>query len=98
MATVRMSKTLIDEILKNFGIDATRIFMISDSPPDRELEWTDEGIQSSKNLINRIERYFQNEKSSINQESKKKVEKFVKNIELMQSIQDTVFYLKMHIL
>jgi leucyl-tRNA synthetase len=54
-----------DEILKNFGIDATRIFMISDSPPDRELEWTDEGIQSSKNLINRIERYFQNEKSSL---------------------------------
>ena len=70
-----------DEILKNFGIDATRIFMISDSPPDRELEWTDEGIQSSKNLINRIERYFQNTKSSINQESTKIVEKFVKNIE-----------------
>ena len=70
-----------DEILKNFGIDATRIFMISDSPPDRELEWTDEGIQSSKNLINRIERYFQNEKSSISQESTKIIEKFVKNIE-----------------
>ena len=32
--------------------------MISDSPPDRELEWTDEGIQGSKNLVNRIERYF----------------------------------------
>jgi leucyl-tRNA synthetase len=32
-----------NEILDNFGIDATRIFMISDSPPDRELEWTDEG-------------------------------------------------------
>ena len=28
-----------DEILDNYGIDATRIFMISDSPPDRELEW-----------------------------------------------------------
>jgi leucyl-tRNA synthetase len=47
-----------NEILENFGIDATRVFMISDSPPDRELEWTDEGIQSSKNLINRLERYF----------------------------------------
>ena len=46
------------EILENYGINSTRIFMISDSPPDRELEWTDEGIQSSKNLINRIERYF----------------------------------------
>jgi leucyl-tRNA synthetase len=37
-----------NEILENYGIDATSIFMISDSPPDRELEWTDEGIQSSK--------------------------------------------------
>ena len=32
--------------------------MISDSPPDRELEWTDEGIQSSKNLIHRIRKIF----------------------------------------
>ena len=47
-----------DEILENYGIDATRIFMVSDSPPDRELEWTDNGIQSSKNLIKRIEKYF----------------------------------------
>ena len=52
-----------NEILENFGIDATRIFMISDSPPDRELEWTDEGIQSSKNLVNRLERYFLKEKT-----------------------------------
>ena len=51
-----------DEILDNYGIDATRFFMISDSPPDRELEWTDEGIQSSKNLVNRLERYFQKKK------------------------------------
>ena len=53
-----------DEILKSYGIDATRIFMISDSPPDRELEWTDEGIQSSKNLTHRIERYFSKEMTS----------------------------------
>ena len=39
--------------------------MISDSPPDRELEWTDEGIQSSKNLINRIEKYFLKQKTNI---------------------------------
>ena len=43
-----------DEILDNYGIDATRIFMISDSPPDRELEWTDEGIQSSKNWYHNL--------------------------------------------
>ena len=69
------------EILENFGIDATRIFMISDSPPDRELEWTDEGIQSSKNLINRIERYFHHEKTELNEETFKIVEKFVDEME-----------------
>ena len=58
-----------NEILDSFGIDATRIFMISDSPPDRELEWTDEGIQSSKNLINRLEKYFHQNKSEITDET-----------------------------
>ena len=69
------------EIIENFGIDATRIFMISDSPPDRELEWTDEGIQSSKNLINRIERYFHHEKTEPNEETFKIVEKFIDEME-----------------
>ncbi len=71
-----------DEILENYGIDATRIFMISDSPPDRELEWTDEGIQGSKNLIHRIERYFLKKEIKIDIEIEKNIEKFVYNIEL----------------
>ena len=70
-----------NEILDNYGIDATRIFMISDSPPDRELEWTDEGIQSSKNIINRIERYFKNKQTTVENESIKSVEKYVFEIE-----------------
>jgi leucyl-tRNA synthetase len=70
-----------DEILQNYGIDATRIFMISDSPPDRELEWTEEGIQGSKNLIHRIERYFEKDKSKITDETYKHIEKFVHDIE-----------------
>ena len=70
-----------NEILENYGIDATRIFMISDSPPDRELEWTDEGIQSAKNLTNRIERYFDNDQSEINLNSIKMIEKFIYDME-----------------
>ena len=70
-----------NEILGNYGIDATRIFMISDSPPDRELEWTDEGIQSSKNIVNRIERYFKNKQTTVRDESIKSVEKYVFEIE-----------------
>ncbi len=70
-----------DEILDNYGIDATRIFMISDSPPDRELEWTDEGIQSSKNLINRLDRYFQNKPSKEVENIEKIIEKFIFEME-----------------
>ena len=70
-----------NEILENFGIDATRIFMISDSPPDRELEWTDEGIQSSKNLVNRLERYFLQEKTFTTEDTFKVIEKFVYEME-----------------
>ena len=55
--------------------------MISDSPPDRELEWTDEGIQSSKNLVNRIERYFQNQFTKVNEDTEKKLERYVHDIE-----------------
>ncbi len=70
-----------DEILENYGIDATRFFMISDSPPDRELEWTDEGIQSSKNLVRRIEKYFTTKKTVLKKETEKMIEKFIYNIE-----------------
>ena len=69
------------EILDNYGINATRIFMISDSPPDRELEWTDEGIQSSKNLTNRIERYFNKSKTDVNKITEQQVEKYVVEME-----------------
>ena len=70
-----------NEILDSYGIDATRIFMISDSPPDRELEWTDEGIQSSKNLVNRLERYFHQKKTEITKETSRFVEKFIYEME-----------------
>ena len=69
------------EILENYGLDATRIFMISDSPPDRNLEWTEEGIQGSKNLVNRIHRYFENEATTINNEQIKKIKLFIYNME-----------------
>jgi len=70
-----------NEILESYGIDATRIFMVSDSPPDRELEWTDEGIQSSKNLIHRIERYFKNKLASLDEKTVTNVEKYVDQME-----------------
>ncbi len=71
------------EILENYGIDSTRVFVISDSPPDRNLEWTEEGIQGSRNLINRLSKYFKTkgDGAPIDDQTIKKIKFFIYSIE-----------------
>ena len=41
-------------IIDTFGADAARLFMLSDSPPERDLEWTDAGIEGAWRYLNRL--------------------------------------------
>lgn len=41
-------------ILKTYGADATRVFMLSDTPPERDLEWTEAGIDGAWRYVNRL--------------------------------------------
>ena len=41
-------------IIDMYGADTARWFMLSDSPPERDLEWTDNGVASSYKFINKI--------------------------------------------
>ena len=43
-----------EEIAETYGADAARWFMLSDSPPERDVEWTDAGVEGAWKLINRI--------------------------------------------
>ncbi len=43
-----------DEIIDLYGADTARWFMLSDSPPDRDLEWTETGVVASYKFINKI--------------------------------------------
>jgi leucyl-tRNA synthetase len=43
-----------DGIIDQYGADAVRWFMLSDSPPERDLEWSDSGIQGCWRFVNRI--------------------------------------------
>jgi leucyl-tRNA synthetase len=47
-----------DEIIERFGADAVRWFMLSDSPPERDLPWTESGIEGSWRFVNRLWRLF----------------------------------------
>ena len=41
-------------ILDTYGADAGRLFMMSDSPPERDLEWTESGIEGAWRYLNRL--------------------------------------------
>ena len=43
-----------EEIIKSYGADTARLFMLSDSPPDRDLEWTEAGVEGSFRFISKI--------------------------------------------
>ena len=45
-----------EEILDSYGADAARLFVLSDSPPDRDLEWTESGIEGAWKYINKLYR------------------------------------------
>ena len=43
-----------EEIIATYGADTARWFMLSDSPPDREMEWTDAGIEGAWRFTQRL--------------------------------------------
>jgi leucyl-tRNA synthetase len=43
-----------EPIVDQYGADAVRWFMLSDSPPERDLEWSESGIQGSWRFVQRI--------------------------------------------
>lgn len=47
-----------DEIYKNFGADTARLFILSDSPPVRDFDWTDAGVEGCYKFILRVYRLF----------------------------------------
>ena len=47
-----------DNIIDNYGADAVRWFMLSDSPPERDLPWSEAGIEGCWRFVQRLWRLF----------------------------------------
>ena len=52
----KSKKNVVDpeDIIATYGADTARWFMLSDSPPERDLEWTDAGIAGAWRFVNRL--------------------------------------------
>ncbi len=86
----KSKKNIVDpsDIIEKYGADTARWFMLSDSPPERDLEWTDSGVTGSYKFINKVwnllqlclsSDYIENNKTN-NQPLKEKTNDTIKNV------------------
>ncbi len=64
----KSKKNVIDPefIIENYGADSVRLFILSDSPPEKDIQWSDQGMASSYKFIQKL--------WTLHNEIKKKVE------------------------
>ncbi len=86
----KSKKNTIDpeNIISNYGADAARLFILSDSPPEKDVQWSEEGIISSFKFVQKLWNLHQkivdesnkNHKKNINNAIEKYTNKFLKDI------------------
>ena len=57
----KSKKNVVDpqQIIENYGADTARFFMLSDSPPNRDMEWSDSGVEGSWRFLNKLWKFVQ---------------------------------------
>lgn len=63
-----------DEIINKYGADTARLFILFAAPPEKELDWSDEGVEGSYRFLNRVYRLAMEtlERNSIEENNAKK--------------------------
>ncbi len=81
-----------DDIFKNYGADTARLFILSDSPPERDLDWSDEGVEGCNKFLNRVWRLIKGLENNISFDFKEPdVSKLSReNSDLLREIHKTV--------
>jgi leucyl-tRNA synthetase len=54
-----------DEMIRRFGADATRLFMLFAAPPEKDLDWKESGVEGASRFLNRVWRFIHNHGAEI---------------------------------
>ena len=67
----KSKKNTIDpeQIIKNYGADAVRLFILSDSPPEKDIQWSEQGMVASYKFIQKLWVLHEKIKDKINNKS-----------------------------
>ena len=86
----KSKKNVIDpeKIIESYGADAVRLFILSDSPPEKDVQWSEEGMISSFKFVQKLwslnqkflEEIQKNHERDIDKKLKIETNKFVKKI------------------
>ena len=86
----KSKKNTIDpeNIIKSYGADSARLFILSDSPPEKDVQWSEEGIISSYKFIQKLwslntkilDKMNEDHSQDHDEEFKKETNKFLKRI------------------
>jgi len=84
-AMSKSKKNIIDpdDIIKLYGSDAVRWFILSDSPPDRDIQWSDSGIQGAYKYIQKIWSTYEKIKIYENKNKNEINNKLIKNANIL---------------
>ncbi len=69
-----------DSIIKKYGADTLRLFILFAAPPETELEWDDRGIEGAFKFLNRVWRIQDNLKDKAQESLAKTMHKTVKKV------------------
>ena len=86
----KSKKNTIDpeKIIEEYGADSVRLFILSDSPPEKDVQWSEEGMNSSYKFIQKlwvlnqkiVDQIKANHTSSLDNSINKISNQFVKNV------------------
>ena len=73
----KSKKNVIDPeyIINNYGADSVRLFILSDSPPEKDVQWSEQGMVSSYKFIQKLWTMHEKIKDKINKEDNKFIDK-----------------------
>ena len=86
----KSKKNVIDpeEIINTYGADSVRLFILSDSPPEKDVQWSEQGMASSYKFIQKLwilntlvlDEIKKNHSKDFNDEFKKTTNIFINNV------------------